>query len=572
MRLLLTALLGASLPLFAQTLAITGALVVDGTGAPPRAATVIVQEGRIAAVGEGIQPPAGATLIDARGKTLLPGLADLHTHLLASGGGKDLDWGKVLKLYLANGITTVADMSTYPEQFEPMRELIRGGLPAPRLLMAGRFSTPGGHGAEGGRGDFHTQIVQTPREAREAVRRFAAYKPDVIKVFTDGWRYGTDTDMTSMDEETLKALVEEAHSLGLKVVTHTVSVEKARIAARAGVDVVNHGLGDADLDAETARLMKEHKTGYVQTLAVYEPKTAKVVEARRKRWAHLMANGRLARDGGVVLGAGTDAGMPGTPHGVSSLHELELMVKGGLTPLEAIRAATLDSARLMGLDGERGSITEGKLADLVLIGGNPAADIADIRKVERVWLGGSELDRAALLAEAAKPGPTPLKAAPAAELLDDFESAGGRSRVDTLWLNNTDSGHDHAAMSYQRTARTATDHALTILAEMTPKERPFAAMVLPLTKGAVAPVDASRFAGVEFEARGDGDYALALRWRGGQARAPFRAAPEWKKVRVPFQELKGADLRDLTSLEFVIARPAGARAFLELDNVRFYAQ
>jgi imidazolonepropionase-like amidohydrolase len=560
---------GMALPLLAQTVVITGARVVDGSGAAARAATVVVQGERIAAVGADVQAPAGAVVVDARGKTLLPGLFDVHTHLLAAGGGKDLDWGKILKLYLVHGVTTVADMSTYPEQFEPMRALLAGGLAGPRVLMAARFSTPGGHGAEGGRGDFHTQMVQTPREAREAVRRFAAYKPDLLKVFTDGWRYGMDTDMTSMDEETLKALVEEAHAAGLKVVSHTVSVDKARVAARAGVDIVNHGIGDGRLDAETARLMKERGTGYVQTLAVYAPKTAKVVEARKRRWSNLMANGPLARDGGVVLGAGTDAGMPGTPHGASSLHELELMVAGGLTPLQAIRAATHDSAMLLGLDGQRGTIAEGKLADLVLVDGRPDEVIGDIRKVERVWLGGREQDRAALLAAVARPGPTPLQTAPAAELLDDFESEGGRSRLDTRWLNNTDNGHDHSEMSYQRTARAGGGHALTVLAKMTAKERPFASMVLPLTKGGVVPVDASRFAGVEFEARGEGEYGLTLRGREGAARTAFRASPEWRKVRVPFQD---AAARELTAVEFVVARPAGERAFLEIDNVRFYAR
>ncbi|MBI4877738.1 MAG: amidohydrolase family protein [Acidobacteria bacterium] len=562
----------AVLPLCAEVVAVTGARVIDGTGAAPRAATVVIENGRIAAVGEAVSIPVGAVVVDARGKTLLPGLFDVHTHLLASGGAKDLDWGKILKLYLAHGITTVADMSTYPEQFEPMRALIAQGLPAPRVLMAGRFSTPGGHGAEGGRGDFHTQIVQTPREAREAVRRFAAYKPDVIKVFTDGWRYGTDTDMTSMDEETLKALVEEAHRFGLKVVSHTVSMDKAKLAARAGVDVVNHGIGDADLDPEAVRLMAEHHTGYVQTLAVYEPKTAKIAEARKRRWAHLMANGPLARNGGVLLGSGTDAGMPGTPHGASSLHELELMVQGGLSPLEAISAATLNSARLLGLDSERGSITEGKLADLVLIAGDPAANIADIRKIERIWLGGREVDRAALLAAAARPGPTPLAAAKAQAVLDDFESADGRSRLGTLWINNTDGGHDHALMSYQVTPRTSSDHVLSVLAEMTPKDGPYAAMVLPLSKGAVTPVDASAFAGIEFDARGDGEATLQLRGRTGLARTRFQAGPDWKTVRLPFAAFPGAEPAALTALEFTLSRAAGQKAILELDNVRFYQQ
>lgn len=569
-RLLLASLLFAA-PLAAQRFAITGAQVIDGSGAAPRRITVLIDGDRIVAAGENPAIPAGTPIIKAEGHTLLPGLFDLHTHLLASGGAKDVDWAKALKLYLAHGVTTVADLSTYPEQFEPMRRLLAAGLDAPRVHMAARFTTPLGHGMEGGRGDFHTQLAFTPREARNAVRRIAPYKPDLIKVFTDGWRYGAAPDMTSMEEETLRALVDEAHKLGLRVVTHTVTVRRAREAARSGVDVIDHGIGDGVLDPETTAQILASRTGYVQTLAVYEPRGAKELPARQRRWAHLMANCALARASGFLAGVGTDAGMPGTPHGESTLHELELMVNCGFTPLEAVAAATSVSARLLGAE-DRGRIEAGKLADLVLVEGNPAERISDIRRVRRVWLGGREVNREQRLAAIAKPGPSPLPltggAAP--ELLDDFESGNGRSRLDTLWVNRTDAGLDFTRMSYQRTPRASGGHCLTALAEMSDKDRPLAAMVLPLSKGAVLPVDLSAWQGVEFEARGGGSYQLLLRWRGGEAQAPFEAGAEWKPIRVPFESFGGLDRKETISLEFVISRPAGQKAFLEIDNVRLY--
>jgi imidazolonepropionase-like amidohydrolase len=555
----------------AQRFAITGAQIVDGRGSPPKAATVVVEDGRITAVGENAAIPAGVAVIRADGQTLLPGLFDLHTHLLAAGGGKDLDWAKILKLYLAHGVTTVVDLSTYPEQFEPMRRLLEAGLPAPRVLMAARFTTPLGHGMEGGRGDFHTQLVLTPREARNAVRRIAPYRPDLLKVFTDGWRYGVDPDMTSMDGETLRALVDEAHRHGLRVISHTVTVQRAREAARAGVDIIGHGIGDGVLDAETLGLMLSNGTGYVQTLAVYEPRGDKVHPARQRRWAHLMANCSLARQAGVLAGAGTDAGMPGTPHGESSLHELELMVRCGFSPLEAITAATSRSAALLGL-GDRGVIEPGRLADLVLVEGRPHERIEDLRRIRRVWLGGREVNREALLADVRKPGPSalPVTGGAAPELLDDFEQPDGRSRLGTLWVNRTDAGLDFSRMLYHRTERAAGDHCLTVLAEMSDKDRPLAAMVLPLSKGAILPVDVSSWEGVEFEARGDGSFRLLLRWRGGEAEAPFEAGPGWKRIRLPFASFGRPELKETVSLEFVISLAAGRKALLEIDNVRLY--
>lgn len=601
--------------LYAQRLAIVGARVIDGTGAAPSTKTVIVNNGRIEACAEGLAAPEGATLINGSGLTLLPGLFDLHTHLLASAGRGSADWGKNLKAYLLSGVTTVADMSTNPEQFEPMRRLLDGALSGPHVLMAARFSSPGGHGAEAGRGDFHTQLVQTPVEARAAVRRVVPYRPDVLKVFTDGWRYGMATDMTSMDEGTLAALVDEAHKNGLVVVGHTVTLERAKIAARAGVDVLNHGVSNAVLDDEALSLMKANRTGYVQTMAVYEPRPGRdtsspllplvlepalkgemklptepaeegardTASVRGVRWQNLLTNARRYRDAGLRQAVGTDAGMGGTYHGWSTLHEVELLVKGGLSPLEAITAATATSARYLKLDQDRGTIEPGRRADLVLVEGDPSKNIHDIHNVRQVLIDGKPLDLAALARDIASPEKTPMEARKPAALIDDFEAANGRTRLDTLWINNTDAGHDHSKMSFQRTARADVDgRALTVLCEFSVKPSANCAVVAPLSKGAVEPVDASGFTGVEFEVRGDGEYGLVAETMSVRDRdyfrGAFKAAPKWTTVRVPFESLKQRGRqtrqvwtgRDLVALDFVMAPRGATERWLELDNIRFY--
>lgn len=183
--------------------------------------TIVIHNGRISAVGT-MKAPAGAKVIDAGGRAVTPGLFDMHTHLRASAvGGESADWIKNGKAYLYSGVTTVVELSSQGEMFEPLRRLTAG----PHMQIASRMSPPGGHGIEGGRGEVFTLEVLTPRQAVAAVKSVLPYKPDVIKVFTDGWRYGNAPDMTSMEEATLKALVDEAHKSGIPVVTHTVTLE-----------------------------------------------------------------------------------------------------------------------------------------------------------------------------------------------------------------------------------------------------------------------------------------------------------------------------------------------------------
>jgi imidazolonepropionase-like amidohydrolase len=602
-----------------NVIAIIGATVIDGAGGEPAKNTVVIRGDRIETVAPKVELPAGARVINAEGMTLAPGLFDLHTHLpYSSVSGAFNDWPKNVKAYLYCGVTSVVDFGAYAEMFEPMRRLIRTGVVvAPRISLAVRITTPGGHGAEGGRGDFFSLEVSMAREARAAVRRILPYQPDVIKVFTDGWRYGASPDMTSMNEETLTALVDEARKNGLEVLTHTVTLERAKIAARAGVDVIAHGIGDKAADEELFKLMKTRDVTYAPTLAVYEPRGRDILtplletvlapssrlvinppltppqnppltpaagsvengdSPRLRRWDVLQNNTAALRRVGVAFGVGTDAGVTGTHHGWATLRELRLLVAGGLTPLEAITAATGNAARAIKVDGERGTIAPGKLADLVLVEGEPHKNIGDIEKIKRVFLGGREIDREKLAREIAEAGATPLPALKAQELIDDFESANERSAIDTLWVNSTDSGVDATKMIFGRITREAGNHALSVTARMSEKERAFGRVNIPLSRGAIEPVDARQFSGVRFDARGDGDYQLLVSaYDAPNFQFPFKASPQWQTIRIDFASFRPPQAQSgpwpgdkLRALSFEIARPAGAFGWLEIDNVRFY--
>ena len=178
---------------------------------------------------------------------------------------------------------------------------------------------------------------------------------------------------------------------------------------------------------------------------------------------------------GIRLGVGTDAGVTGTHHGWATLRELQLLVAGGLSPMQAITAATFNSARALRVDHERGSIAAGKVADLVLVSGAPHQNVNDIERIARVFLGGREIDREASARRIGSREPSPLEAIKVAEQVDDFETAASgntdvsagdslRSALGTLWINSSDTGHDHSRLMMGRTLRRDDDHALSILA------------------------------------------------------------------------------------------------------------
>jgi len=587
------ALLGAGQACIAATAAdkavlIRDAMVFDGTGRAPFAASVLVEEGRIAAIGEGLAAPKGARVVNARGQALLPGLFDLHTHWTPNATPSELP--QVANLYMAAGVTTVSDFHEPPEAYAPRRAWL-ASIAAPDVKFAARMSTPLGHGADWG-DENTTRWVNSPEAARAGVQAVAAYKPDFIKAFTDGWRYSNAADNSSMDEETLTALVDEAHKHGLKVFTHTVMVKRGKAAARAGVDVIAHSVQDGPADAELIQLMRTHGTAYAPSLAVYLPERVdgsgrnsgkpEVLAQREQNFANALHNVKTLHDAGIPVVVGTDAGMTGTPHGASTLRELELLVQAGLSPGEALLAGTSASAKALGVD-DRGTIEVGKRADLLLVRGQPWSKIADIRNTQQVYVAGRQVHgRGAVLPAGNKA--LALPAQPVQALVDDFERADGRTALDTLRVDEADGGNDRTWQVTEVVARETGGKALATQAKLSSKDTAFAAAILPLSRGSVAPVDATAYRGVRFELRGSApELRLEVRALGNRRFiAPLQAGDAWQAVEIPFATLQGQPPYrakapvaqwqgdDLQQLVFSASGAAGSKVWFEIDNVSFY--
>ena len=577
---------GASAQDRSAAVAIVGDTVFDGTGTAPRVADVLIRGGRIAAVAPKLRLPRGTQVVDGRGKALLPGFFDVHTHWTPAGSPAVTP--AIASAYIASGVTTVNDFHQSPESWAPRRAWLVE-LYAPHVNMTARTSTPGGPGADWA--DINTtKWFNTPEGARASIRALAPYRPDAVKAFADGWRYGVSPDNTSMDVGTLAAVVEEAHRQNLKVLTHTVTVDRGKVAARSKVDIIAHSLQDRPVDAEVIALLKAAGTAYAPTLAVYEPtKPGQAPPADRAdpryrnsvaKFGHALANVKALHDAGVPIALGTDAGMPGTRHGPSTLREMELLVQAGLTPTQALMAGTSNSARAMGLIGDRGTIAAGQRADLVLIVGEPWRDITHLYRTERVWIDGRAVHGPGVVLPAAN-GRQRLPTTPARALIDDFERADGRTALDTLRLDGMDGGHDRSIQVSQTIDRSDGGKALTLAARMAAKEGPSAGVILPLRRGSVAPVDARAFKGLRLELRGDGGaYHVAVNTLAGRWTAPVSARPGWSVVEVPFASFRRAGGRgsftgpwtgdDLLEVEIGGERPGGEKLWLEVDNVGFY--
>lgn len=411
-------LLPANTPAETTTL-IRGARVFDGTGAPAKIRDVLVRNGRIANVAAHIRAPAGARVVDGTGQTLLPGLHDLHIHTRAAQATAPDALTADYAAYLRHGVTSVNEFSVSGEMLSDIRGMARSAT-VPHLRLAIRFGVPHGHGTESDFTNGITTQVSTPEEARAGMRRALALKPDLIKIFADGWRYGDPArpDRPSMDLPTLKAIVTSAHRAGIPVVTHTVTLEGAKHAARAGVDAVAHGIGDALVDDEMIALMKRHNMAYIPTLVVYEPQQDRTFlpgewrllgprdrareERRRaappeaippydsKRWVIMRENIRRLKAAGIPIGVGTDSGIGGVYHGSAALREIRWLTMLGFTPAEALKAATSVSARIIWHHRDHGRIARGQRADLVLVGGRPDERIEDIYDIRRVFVSGRE--------------------------------------------------------------------------------------------------------------------------------------------------------------------------------------
>ena len=393
----------ANTPLKSGTYAMVGATIVDGTVRPPVAdGAVIVQDGRIADVGPraAVPIPEGVPTVDVSGKTLVPGLWDMHTHVT------QIEWAPV---YLASGVTTVRDMGNEFEFIVPLRDAVASKRAlGPRLLLAGLVDGPGPNA-------FGVYYAATVGEAKQVVAKYHDAGFQQIKIYS------------LITPPLVEAICAEAHRFGMTVTGHVPNGMTIDQAASAGMDQIAHlairGEAGSDDVKRTIALLRERKTVIDPTqswnellghaagspIAAFQPGVARIppplnrlfsnagtagidaaaARTRLERGLHIV---KALHDAGVPVVVGTDEGIPG-----HSVHrEIELYVEAGFTSLEALQAATIVPARAMKLDAELGTIEKGKRADLVVLNANPLDQIRNIRTVRWTIIDGRVHDAQAL--------------------------------------------------------------------------------------------------------------------------------------------------------------------------------
>lgn len=564
--------------------------VFDGVRMHERA-DVSIRDGRIVAIGANLQRPADAERIDGAGKTLLPGLIDAHTH----------SWGDARRDALRFGVTTELDMMGDRQQL-PRLKTERAAFAATDqadLWSAGAAVTaPKGHGTQYG---MAVPTLAAGEDATAFVKARVAEGSDYVKIIVEDFSAHSETmRLPTLTEAQTRAAIAAAHAEDKLAVVHVSRLRDGRAAVENGADGLVHMFVEPG-DAAFVAASKRRNAFVVPTLSVIATMARadegrKIAEdARLSPWltraqidalnatygagaprpdvlADAIRNVGALHAAGVDLLAGTDAGNPGTAHGASIHGEMELLVRAGLTPTQALAAATSTPARRFALS-DRGRIAEGLRADLLLVDGDPAQDIRATRAIVGVWKNGHAVARPRQDAQAEAPRGETLPAS--AELIDDFEGAvvGANglwpAKFGSGWAPTTDQMAGGASVGKIDRA----NGALAVSGEI---KAGFAfpwsgAMYFP-ANAPMQPVDLSGRGELVFKARGDGRTYNAMLFSGAQMQSMpsmkiFVAGPEWTEIRLPLASINGADLARVRGFAFTAGQPLGAFAF-EIDDVR----
>ncbi len=412
-----------------SVLLIRDVTLIDGTGRlPVPGASVLIEGARIVRVSRGrIESPSGARVVEGRGRYLIPGLMDTHIHLTGgrgAGGPDETAARQALHGFLYSGITTVYDAGNNADFIFDMRARERAGsLVAPRIFASGGVVTaPGGHG-----GGLSGTLIDAWPAAIPLLDAHLAREPDLIKFTFDEHGWGTRPLIPLLDPELMARAAAYVNAKGVRTTVHISHEFRARQAIAAGLNTLAHPIIQGPVSEEFVSLMASSKTPMVSTLTIGEgysrlvehpehldrPLYRAVYTSERieymkgplrdqyaartwTTWMKVMTpvaqeNLRLIHEAGGVIVLGSDQSA-----GPQSHRELELMVMGGIAPLDALRIGTLNAALFLGREDDMGSIEEGKLADLVLLSADPLIDISNTQKIDLVIKNGAIIDRAAL--------------------------------------------------------------------------------------------------------------------------------------------------------------------------------
>jgi imidazolonepropionase-like amidohydrolase len=568
--------------------AIRDVRIFDGIKVIPRG-TVLFSKGVITAVGADVRIPQGAEIVEGHGKTLLPGLIDAHVHAFPGD----------LERALLFGVTTELDMgAVYPQIISKWHDEQKEGHVYGRadIFSAGFLTTaPGGHGTEYG---VKIPTIGGPEEAQDFVDARIAEGSDYIKIiYDDGTNWGPRINTISW--ETMKAVVDAAHKRSKLAVAHAMTLREATDALKAGVNGLAHIFADEMPDKKFAKTVLDRGAFVIPTLVVFEslggaPSGTSLVkdnrlapflsQAEESNLVRAFPQGSkndfnialkvvgMLKEVGVPLLAGTDSPNPGTAHGVSIHRELELLVRAGLKPTEALAAATSVPARIFGLRN-RGRIASGFRADLLLVKGDPTSDITMTRDIVAVWKEGVSFKR--LLAQ--KPtAPTISPFEGESGLVSNFDDGKLGSFFGCGWQVSTDQmlgGKSTAGIKVVEGGSEGSPYALQVKGNIAPGAmyKWAGAMFFPGSKP-MAPVDLSRFKQIVFWAKGEGkNYRIMLyaeRFGYIPLQKGFLAGAEWKQFIFPLAEFSQFDGKGLMGILFTGGPDEGDFTLL-IDNIEF---
>lgn len=393
-----------------------GRVIVDpAAGRVETDKTLVIEEGRIARILDGFAAPAGARVIDLRHRFVLPGLIDSHVHLTSStedGGRRTISaaaqaMNGIVKAQrmLDQGFTTVADLNGEAEAVFALRDAVAAGtVPGPRILAAGAAIAPhGGHGDVNGQRREVVLALRSPSvcsgadDCRRATREMVMMGADLIKVsVTGGVLSNTDAGLNKQfSDAEIAAIVESAHQMGRRVTAHAHGADGIRSFLAAGGDSIEHGTFIDDAGIQTLRRSGRY---FIPTLLVGEvitrrasaPNADGMSDAQRRKalavGPKMVDTARRAHAAGVRIAFGTD--VVGTTAETANAREFVLLTQAGLTPIEAIRTATVNAADHLGIGEVAGSLKPGHAADLVAVDGDPLQDVAILQKIAFVMKSG----------------------------------------------------------------------------------------------------------------------------------------------------------------------------------------